>query len=29
VLDRLDWSLQTDLRTVETPDPLLTMERNF
>ena len=29
VLDRLDWSLQTDLRTVETPDPLLTMERNL
>ncbi len=29
VLDRLDWSLRTELRTVETTDPLLAMERNF
>ena len=29
VLDRLGWSVNTEAQTVEAPDPLLSMERNF
>lgn len=28
-VDRLDWSVATESQTVEAPDPLLSMGRNF